>query len=267
MRSQRAFADGAIDATTLDHKGYLTIEAADRKNAINYRMWREIPLAVDWLCGHADLRCIVLRGGGEQDFSAGADITEFDTLRGDPVTARDYEHANAAAFRSIRLCPVPVIAMIRGVCFGGAFGLAAAADLRIASHDSQFSVPAGRLGLAYPVEAMADIVEALGQSMARMMLYTARQINAKEALATGLLLAVFHASDLADEAERLADEICGNAPLSNRASKAAIRATLTGGTAERLQAHELAEATFSSADYREGRQAFGEKRQPVFSGA
>ena len=142
MRSQRVFADGALEATTLDHKGYLTINRPDRKNAINHRMWREIPLAIDWLCGHADLRCIVFQGGGDSDFSAGADIAEFDTVRNDPATARDYEQANATAFRAVRLCPVPVIAAIRGVCFGGAFGLAAAADLRIASHDSRFSVPA-----------------------------------------------------------------------------------------------------------------------------
>lgn len=267
MKSQRVFADGALNATTLDHKGFLEINRPERKNAIDHRMWREIPLALDWLCGHADLRCIVLHGAGERDFSAGADISEFDTVRDDPMTARDYEFSNAAAFRSVRLCPVPVIAMIRGVCFGGAFGLAAAADMRLASHDATFSVPAGRLGLAYPVDAMADIVEAVGPQTAKVLLYTGRRINAKEALAAGLLVSACHASDLQAETDRLADDICANAPMSNRASKAAIRAALSAGNEQRLAAFELAEATFSSTDYAEGRKAFAEKRKPQFSGA
>ena len=267
MKSQRVFADGTLNATTQDHKGFLEINRPDRRNAIDHRMWREIPLTLDWLCGHADLRCIVLHGAGERDFSAGADISEFDTVRDDPVTARDYEASNATAFRAVRFCPVPVIAMIRGVCFGGAFGLAAAADMRLASHDTVFGVPAGRLGLAYPVDAMADIVEAIGPQSARMLLYTGRRMTAKEALSAGLLLTACHASDLQTEMERLADDVCANAPLSNRASKAAIRAALSTGSEDRMTAFELAETTFASADYAEGRKAFAEKRSPRFSGS
>ena len=267
MKSQRVFADGALNATTLDHKGFLELNRPERKNAIDHRMWREIPLALDWLSSHADLRCIVLHGAGDRDFSAGADIGEFDTVRADPATARDYEHANAAAFRAVRLCTVPVVAMIRGVCFGGAFGLAAASDIRLASHDSMFSVPAGRLGLAYPADAMTDIVEAVGPQTARVLLYTGRRLAAKEALAIGFLAAACHASDLPAETEKLTDDICANAPLSNRASKAAIRAALSGTNEDRVAAFENADATFSSADYSEGRKAFAEKRSPQFSGS
>ena len=264
MKSQRAFADGALNATTLDHKGFLEINRPERKNAIDHRMWREIPLALDWLCSHDDLRCIVLHGAGERDFSAGADISEFDTVRDDPVTARDYEFSNAAAFRAVRLCPAPVIAMT-GVCFGGAFGLAAASDMRLASHDAMFSVPAGQLGLAYPVDAMADTVEAVGPQTAGVLLFTGRRMNAKEAMAAGLLVAACHASDLQAETDRLSEDICANASMSNRASKAAIRAALSAGNEQRLAAFELADATFSSTDYAEGRRAFAEKRNPQFS--
>ncbi len=266
MKSQRAFADGALLASTLDRKGYLGINAPDRKNAINHRMWREIPLALDWLCDHADVRCIVLRGEGDRDFSAGADITEFDAVRGDPETAREYEFSNAAAFRAVRLCPIPVIAMIRGVCFGGAFGLAAAADIRLASNDAVFSIPAGRLGLAYPVDAISDIVETAGPQLAKSLLFTGRRIGAREALSAGLILSAYHASDLPANTEEFADDVAASAPLSNRASKAAIRAALSGNAEDRLQALELAERTFTSDDYEEGRRAFGEKRTPRFTG-
>ncbi|MCR9134962.1 MAG: enoyl-CoA hydratase-related protein [Alphaproteobacteria bacterium] len=267
MKSQRTFADGALTASTLDNKGYLAINRPDRKNALNQRMWREIPLALDWLSGHADIRCIVIRGAGDRDFSAGADITEFETVRQDPETAREYEFSNAAAFRAIRLCPIPVIAMIRGICFGGAFGLAAAADIRLASNDAVFSIPAGRLGLAYPVDAIDDIIQAAGLQLARTLLFTGKRMTAKEALAGGLVLSTCHGSDLIAHTESLADEMCSNAPLSNRASKAAIRAALSGNSQDRLVALELAEGTFTSADYSEGRAAFAEKRPPRFTGA
>lgn len=266
MKSQRTFADDALKASTLDTKGYLAIDRPDRKNALNQRMWREIPLALDWLCGHADIRCIVLQGAGDHDFSAGADITEFETVRQDPDTARDYEFSNAAAFRAIRICPIPVIAMIQGICFGGAFGLAAAADIRLASHDAVFSVPAGRLGLAYPVDAVDDIVQAAGPQLAKTLLFTGRRMTAKEALSAGFVLSACHASDLQAHTESFADELCGNAPLSNRASKAAIYAALTGNPEDRLRALELAESTFTSSDYSEGRAAFAEKRTPRFTG-
>lgn len=266
MKSHRAFADGTLKASTQDKKGYLGINRPDRRNAVNQRMWREIPLALDWLCNHADIRCIVLHGEGDKDFSAGADITEFESVRQDPVTAREYEFSNSAAFRAIRLCPIPVLAMIRGVCFGGGFGLAAAADIRLASNDALFSVPAGRLGLAYPVDAIDDIIQSAGPQFAKTLLFTGRRVTAKEALSAGFILSTCHASDLPANTESLADEVCTNAPLSNRASKAAIRAALSGSPEDRVRALELAESTFTSADYSEGRAAFAEKRTPLFSG-
>lgn len=266
MIARHTFADDGLIATTNENKGFLSINRPDRKNAINFEMWRELPRALDWLCQQGDIRCIILHGQGQTDFSAGADITEFDTVRGDPDTAQHYEQSNSDAFRAVRLCPVPVVAMIRGICFGGAFGLAAAADLRVASNESMFSVPAGRLGLAYPVDAMSDIVEALGPQMARVMLFTAKRLSAREAQSAGFLHAICGLADLEGTVAELTDGICTNAPLTNRAAKASIRAALTGTADDRHLAEELAQSTFLSADYEEGRTAFREKRKPVFVG-
>lgn len=266
MKSRHTFAQDGLIATTDGNKGYLCINRPDRKNAISFEMWREIPLALDWLCQQGDIRCIVLRGEGSIDFSAGADITEFDTVRQDQSSAQGYELSNASAFHAVRLCPLPVVAMISGVCFGGAFGLAAATDMRIASHEAVFAVPAGRLGLAYPVDAMSDIVEALGPQNARGLLYTGRRMSAREAQATGFLYAVCGLSDLGKTVEELTNLICANAPLSNRASKASIRAALSGAKDDRLVAEDIAQSTFSSVDYEEGRNAFREKRSPRFVG-
>ncbi len=266
MKSQHSFAQNTLLATTEDHRGTLSFNRPESKNAISFRMWREIPLALDWLCGQGDIRCIVLHGEGGHDFSAGADITEFDDLRQTEDTAQEYELSNTSAFRAVRLCPIPIVAMINGVCFGGAFGLAAAADMRIASNEAMFAVPAGRLGLAYPVDAMSDIVEALGPQQARALLYTGKRMAAREALAANFLLSVCSRADLAKVTGALVDQICSNAPMSNRASKAAIRSTLSGKKEDRLLADDLARSTFSSADYDEGRRAFREKRTPEFGG-
>ena len=137
--------------------------------------------------------------------------------------------------------------------------------MRIASQDARFAVPAARLGLAYPVDAMADIVHALGPQLARHLTFTGASIDAQQALAVGFLLELAEAP-LARAGE-IAAPIAATAPLSVRASKAAIAAVLSGGEADVDRAIRLGDATFSSADYEEGRAAFKERRTPRFNGA
>ena len=111
-----------------------------RRNAIDFAGWRALATLIDEV-GRSGARVVVISGSGAH-FCAGADISEFETVRRDATTARAYEAANSAAFAAIRNCAVPVIAAIRGVCYGGGFGLAAACDLRIATSDARFAVPA-----------------------------------------------------------------------------------------------------------------------------
>lgn len=243
----------------------VTIDRPRRKNAMTQAMWREMAALFARIGGDATARAVVLAGAGE-DFCAGADIGEFETVRGEASSARAYEAENSAAFAAIRDCPVPTVAAIRGVCFGGGFGMAAACDLRIASATALFSVPAARLGLAYPVDAMADIVRAAGPQMAKYLTFTAARLDATAALEAGFLLEIVEPAGLDLRAAELAATIAGNAPLSVRASKASIRASLTGEAADAAHAATLGDATFGSADYAEGRAAFREKRQARFSG-
>ena len=161
----------------------------------------------------------------------------------------------------------PVIAAISGICFGGGFGLAAACDLRIATPDAVFAVPAARLGLAYPQDAMVDIVTAAGAQMAKWLTFSAARITAAQALAAGFLLEIEGDRQSLDaRATAMAEAIGANAPLSIRASKAAIRAVASKTEADMHLARTLGSATFDSEDYREGRAAFREKRKPVFQG-
>lgn len=262
------FQDAAGNPIRLERgqNGVVTIliDRPQKKNALDFAMWRTLAEMVDELAADAAVRALVLGSAGP-DFSAGADIAEFDSLRGEPDSARTYEAANSAAFAALRDAPFPTLAAISGICFGGGFGLAAACDMRIASQDARFAVPAARLGLAYPVDAMADIVHALGPQLARHLTFTGASIGAERALAVGFLLELAEAP-LARAGE-IAATIAANAPLSVRASKAAIAAVLSGGEADVDRAIRLGDATFSSADYEEGRAAFKERRTPRFNGA
>jgi enoyl-CoA hydratase/carnithine racemase len=262
-----SFANGGIDAAAYESGvGFLTVSRPEKRNALTDAMWRSVPDAINWLVAEQNVRAVILSGAGGRDFSAGADIGEFATLRKDASTARAYEAGNSAAFAAVRHCPVPVIASVRGICFGGGFGLAAAADLRLADHTARFAIPAARLGLAYPLDAVQDLVRALGDQQARRALYSTQELSADEALACGCLLKLSEPNQLDIDALTLATSIAGAAPLSVRASKAAIAAVQSSSEEDYERAAGLAATTFDSADYAEGRSAFMEKRKPSFNG-
>ncbi|MFN3548475.1 MAG: enoyl-CoA hydratase/isomerase family protein [Mesorhizobium sp.] len=244
----------------------VTIDRAEKKNALTLTMWRTLADVFAREAARASTRVIVLAGAGS-DFCAGADIGEFGDLRGGADSARDYEAANSDAFRAIRESAVPTIAAIAGICFGGGFGLAAACDLRVATRDARFSVPAARLGLAYPQDAMQDIVRACGAQMAKYLAFSAARLTADEAREAGILLATVAGRPALDaRVAEMAAAIARNAPLSIRASKASIAAVESREPADAARARERGDATFDSADYREGRAAFAQRREPRFRG-
>lgn len=260
------FAKHGVTLTLCEAVARLSIDNPTRKNALTLAMWQAIPDAVAAAEAVDAARVILLSGAGQTDFSAGADISEFATVRKNAVTARHYEEANSAAFRAIRAARMPVLASIRGVCFGGGFGLAAAADLRLADETARFCLPPAKLGLAYPVDAIADIVAGLGSQRARRALYTGEDYGAAEMKAAGFLETVTTPERLETEALALAEAIAANAPLSIRSAKLAIRALVEDRPELAVSAGEIGASTFDSADYAEGRQAFAERRKPVFTG-
>ncbi|MXN63820.1 enoyl-CoA hydratase [Stappia sp. GBMRC 2046] len=258
---------GRITTAVKGPIGWITIDNPSRRNAVTLAMWQAIPKALAGLAGDEAVRVVVLKGAGDETFVAGADISEFETVRKDAASARAYEDSNAAAFSALRECPKPTVAMIRGFCLGGGLGLAAACDIRIAEAGSRFGIPAGKLGVGYPPKAVRDIVKLIGPARAKLLFYTAARIGSEEALRIGLIDREVAAGALEIEIAEFLQAIAGHAPLTLKAAKAAIDA-VTGDPEEAdwdmVQA--MADACFDSADFAEGRSAFLEKRAPRFSG-
>ena len=233
----------------------LVLDDPTRRNAMGRAMYAAIPGLVAEVDGNPDVRVLVLRGEGPKAFCAGSDISEFRAHRlGDAHPG--YEEVERRATDALASCRVPVVACIRGACMGGGIGLALAADLRYAAADAQFSVPPGRLGIGYPLDAAQRLVAVVGRSSASELLLTARRLDADEALRIGLVHEVVSADRLDEMVTERCATIASLAPMTLRAARAAL--------AGRLDAAALTDACFHSADLVEGITAFEESRRPEF---
>ena len=212
------------------------------------------------------LRVIVLRGAGAKAFSAGADISEFETARsGDAVDA--YDRLNHEAFAALLGAEKPIIAMIHGFCLGGGFGIAACCDLRLADPAATFAIPAAKLGLGYNARWVKPLLALAGPAFIKELLFTGRRFGIEDARRMGLINQVIEAEALEEKTRALADEIAANAPLSVRAAKFAIDEVWRRPEHPNLaRLDEAVRICFESEDYAEGRRAFLEKRKPEFKG-
>jgi enoyl-CoA hydratase/carnithine racemase len=246
--------------------GYLIFDHAQRRNALNAGMWRQIPELAAELDADPAVRVIIMRGAGDEAFVSGADISEFSQLRTGAAAAQ-YDAENVNAFAALHAVQKPLIALIHGFCIGGGMALASCADLRYAADDAVFAVPAGRLGLGYPLSAAQHLVRLLGQAHAKELFFTARRFRAPDALRLGLVHEVTPKAQLDAYVLEVAEEIARNAPLTLRAFKLAA-AELLKPANERNDAAAAAAISecFHSDDYKEGVQAFLDKRTPKFQG-
>ena len=260
--------DRAVDGLHLDIRGSvatLWFDRSERRNALAKRHWDAIPSLIEGIDEAPSVRVLVLRGS-EGSFCAGADISEFRTERAAGKPAAAYEDANEAAFGAVRFCSIPTIAALEGAVFGGGFGLAAACDLRIAESGTRFAIPAGKLGLAYPLEAMADIVAAVGVNGAKQMLLTGGTFDADTMLRWGMLAEVVPVEEMDRALAELTAKIVGLAPSTLQAAKAVIDGRRLADAELLERAKRLGAATFASEDYAEGLRAFEQKRPPRFTG-
>lgn len=249
--------DGAIGRMVLDN--------VERRNAVNGDMWRAIPEAVKEFVADPAIRCIVLRGEGTTAFAAGADISEFEKNRATQDNVKTYEGWTEAAHHAIEASPKPVIALIHGFCVGGGMALALSCDLRYCADNSQFAVPAARLGLGYGVHGHNRLVSTVGQASAREIMYSARRYSAQEAQAMGLVNRVLPSAELDEYVRKMAAGLASNAPLTMATSKTIIN-ELIEAKGDFAEAQRMIARCMGSEDYIEGRRAFMEKRKSVFKG-
>lgn len=247
--------------------GRLIFNQPQKHNAISFEMWQGISQAMHDFAADDSVRVIVLCGAGEKAFSAGADISQFAEKRATKDDVDNYERAAVQAHEDLTGIGKPTIAMIQGYCIGGGAGIALCCDLRIASEDARFAIPAAKLGLAYRWDDVYPLVQLVGASFAREILFTARQFNADEALAMGFVNRVVPRAELETYVDDYAERIAANAPLTIRAAKRTIGEALKDpGDRDLDTITDLVDACFASDDYAEGRRAFMEKRKPVFKG-
>jgi enoyl-CoA hydratase len=247
--------------------GTVTFNNPARHNAVSLEMWEAAKRVLDDFAADSEVRVVVLTGAGGKAFVSGADISKFASERASLEATRAYDAATAATFSSIYEFPKPTIAMIRGYCIGGGVGLATCCDLRICADNSKFAVPAAKLGLGYGYAGLKRLVDIVGASYAKEIFYTARQFDAQEAYAMGLVNRVVPVAELENYVKSITDMICGNAPLTIKAVKFTVGEILKDESKRDIAlADELVEQCFKSRDYIEGRTAFMEKRKPVFTG-
>ncbi|MGI8926872.1 MAG: enoyl-CoA hydratase [Tepidiformaceae bacterium] len=248
--------------------GWLTFNQPERRNAMSMEMWQGAGDALEAFQADVAVRVVVMRGAGGKAFVSGADISEFDQHRASAEQKQEYGAITARGNRWLWQLEKPLIAMIEGYCIGGGLAIALAGDVRIATPESKFGIPAARLGLGYDYAGLATLARLVGPSVARDILFSARFLDAEEALGVGLINRIVPAAMLEAEIRAYAGLIAANAPMTIRAAKAALREWERDPAARDLDHVEsLVNACFDSEDYREGRRAFAEKRRPQFRGS
>ena len=251
--------DGAV--------GWMLFNNPARHNAVSVDMWKAVPEILDAFARDDAIRVVVLAGTGGKAFISGADISEFEQKRGSREAILEYNAIGDRAHAAIVECKKPTIAMIQGYCIGGGLGVALCCDLRLASDNSRFAVPAAKLGLGYGFTGIKRLADVVGPSFAKEIFYTARQFDATEALQMGLVNRVRPATELESYVADYAARIAENAPLTVAAVKLCVTEYVNDpGKRDLTSCQAAVDACFASQDYVEGRTAFMEKRKPAFQG-
>ena len=270
MNAPAAGAEGITEGLIVEKNGgtgYLSLNRPEKHNAITYEMWQGIARVIDDFEVDRRIRVIVVSGEGGRAFSTGADISQFEQKRGSADDIEVYNSALKLASQKLTEVSKPTIARIAGYCIGGGLATALCCDLRVASEESTFGIPAARLGLGYGYDSLKPLVDLVGPASASEILFTARQFSASEAYDMGLVNRVVAGDELDGFVNGYTETIAGNAPLTVKACKQIIAEISKDPDDRDLDlCRRVIDDCYASGDYTEGRRAFMEKRRPEFRG-
>jgi len=267
-------SQGTMDQTTANEDllfevrngiGWATFNRPQARNAFTFAMYERLAAICEAANNDRSIKVIVFQGAGDKAFASGTDINQFRAFK-TPQDALEYEGRIDRVLTTMEQCRVPTIAAISGACTGGGAGIAACCDMRIGTKTTRMGFPIARtLGNCLSMSNLSRFAALIGPARVKDLIFTARLVGAEEAAAVGLLNEVVedHAA-LQRRADELATLIAGHAPLTLAATKQAL-ARLTRRLS-REEGEDLILSCYMSQDFREGMDAFLNKRSPQWKG-
>ncbi|GEP54452.1 3-hydroxybutyryl-CoA dehydratase [Reyranella soli] len=255
-----------IVVTVADGIVTVTLNRPAKRNAVSLAMWRRLAEIFAGVGQQDGVRAVVLTGAGG-NFCAGADISEFATVRADSKMGEAYEAVADRATRAVRDCELPTIAAVSGYAMGGGCGLALACDFRIGDASTRMGIPAARLGIVYGPLDCSLLLRQVGLANAKRVLYSGRAFDLADCRRMGLADMAAEQGSALEAAHAFAADLSKNAPLSIRGAKLVLDALATGTADARAgEIDVFIGRAMDSADYKEGAAAFAAKRPPRFVG-
>ena len=255
--------EAALTVSVEDSIATLTLVNPGRRNALPPSVWLELARSVDHLATRPDVTVLIITGHGD-DFSTGLDLQDAGKTDGDQGQVGT-DGAVALVEAAVTGCPKPIIAAIRGYCIGAGLAVALACDMRIAAADASFAMTPAKIGVIYPASSIQLLLNQVGPSITKRMLFTAEFMDAVHALRVGLVEETVPADELADRAHALATAIAKRSQLTVQATKDIVRTLLSDPLSVSERESFWMQESLAGPDQREGLRAFSERRAPVFT--
>jgi len=244
----------------------LTFNRPEARNAMTWEMYEALVAACERVDGDGELRVLVLRGAGGKAFVAGTDISQFQSFR-DREDGIKYEERLDRVLDRLERVSKPTIAQVQGVAVGGGCAIALTCDLRVATPESTFGIPIARtLGNCLSATSYSRLVDLMGPSRVKDLMFTGRLMDGAEAHHAGLIARLVSADTIDGVTRALAVEIAANAPLTLRATKELLRRLAARRRLTAGDDADIVEMCYTSDDFREGVTAFLAKRKPRWTG-